>query len=116
MRSDSRLPSSMGRDPMRRNLVLIGWADRLRGGVRRDLALECPEVPGPPGMVWIPGGEFTMGTDAESAWPEERPAHRVRVDGFWIDQTEVTNAQFRASSRRPDTSPRPRSRRRSRRS
>jgi formylglycine-generating enzyme required for sulfatase activity len=51
---------------------------------------------GPPGMVWVPGGEFTMGTDDESAWPDERPAHRVRVDGFWMDQTEVTNAQFRA--------------------
>jgi formylglycine-generating enzyme required for sulfatase activity len=50
----------------------------------------------PPGMAWIPGGAFTMGTDAESAWPEERPAHPVRVDGFWMDRTEVTNAQFRA--------------------
>ena len=43
-----------------------------------------------------PGGEFTMGSDAESARPEERPAHRVFVDGFWLDRTEVTNAQFRA--------------------
>jgi formylglycine-generating enzyme len=47
------------------------------------------------GMVWIPGGEFTMGTDAEMGWPEEKPAHRVRVDGFWMDETDVTNAQFR---------------------
>lgn len=47
------------------------------------------------GMVWIEGGEFTMGTDAELGWPDEKPAHRVRVDGFWIDETEVTNAQFR---------------------
>ncbi len=45
-------------------------------------------------MVWIPGGEFTMGTDSELAWPNETPAHRVRVDGFWIDATEVTNASF----------------------
>jgi formylglycine-generating enzyme required for sulfatase activity len=37
-----------------------------------------------------------MGTDAEEAWPDERPAHRVRVNGFWIDETEVTNARFRA--------------------
>jgi len=51
--------------------------------------------PPPPGMVWISGGEFTMGTDLDRAWPDERPAHRVSVDGFWIDQTEVTNAQFR---------------------
>jgi formylglycine-generating enzyme len=47
----------------------------------------------PAGMVWIPGGEFTMGNDR--ALPTERPAHRVRVDGFWMDETDVTNAQFR---------------------
>jgi formylglycine-generating enzyme required for sulfatase activity len=47
-------------------------------------------------MIWIPGGEFTMGTDSDLGWPDERPAHRVRVDGFWMDETEVTNAQFRA--------------------
>jgi formylglycine-generating enzyme required for sulfatase activity len=45
-------------------------------------------------MVWIPGGEFTMGSDSEGGRPEEKPAHRVRVDGYWIDRTEVTNAQF----------------------
>src|SRR5262249_25635270 len=50
----------------------------------------------PPGMVWIPGGEFTMGTDSKLGWPAEKPAHRVRVDGFWMDRTEVTNAPFRA--------------------
>jgi len=48
------------------------------------------------GMVWIAGREFTMGTDAELGWPDEKPAHRVRVDGFWIDETEVTNSQFAA--------------------
>ena len=36
-----------------------------------------------------------MGTDSELGWPDEKPAHRVRVDGFWMDATEVTNAQFR---------------------
>ena len=48
----------------------------------------------PSGMVWVEPGEFTMGWDGEEGRPDERPAHRVRVDGFWIDQTEVTNAQF----------------------
>jgi sulfatase modifying factor 1 len=54
-------------------------------------------VPGdaPPGMVWIPGGEFTMGSDDPDAWVTEKPAHRVRVSGFFIDETETTNAQFR---------------------
>src|SRR5262249_52339547 len=51
---------------------------------------------GPPGMVWVPGGEFTMGTDSAPGQPDERPAHRVRVSGFWMDATDVTNAQFRA--------------------
>lgn len=48
----------------------------------------------PPGMVWIPGGTFMMGTDSELGWPDEKPAHPVAVDGFWLDETEVTNAQF----------------------
>ncbi len=49
-------------------------------------------------MVWIPGGEFTMGSAASEpmAHPDEVPAHRVRVDGFYMDTTEVTNAQFTA--------------------
>ncbi len=49
-----------------------------------------------PGMKWITGSSFTMGTDSELGWPDEKPAHRVRVDGFWMDETEVTNGQFRA--------------------
>lgn len=46
------------------------------------------------GMVWIPGREFTMGSRDPLARPDEQPVHRVRVDGFWMDATEVTNAQF----------------------
>lgn len=55
------------------------------------------QAPGkvPDGMAWIPGGKFTMGTDSSEAWPDERPSHPVEVDGFWMDVTEVTNAQFR---------------------
>lgn len=44
------------------------------------------------GMAWIPGGTFTMGSDRH--YPEEAPAHRVRVDGFWIDRRAVTNDDF----------------------
>ena len=47
-------------------------------------------------MVWIPGGTFEMGTDDPAAPPRERPAHRVRLDGFWMDAAPVTNSQFRA--------------------
>ncbi|CAN5358574.1 formylglycine-generating enzyme family protein [soil metagenome] len=46
----------------------------------------------PPGMVWIPGGPFRMGSDEGN--PDERPIHKVILDGFWLDETEVTNAQF----------------------
>src|SRR3954452_9129508 len=44
------------------------------------------------GMVYISGGRFVMGSDRER--PEERFSHRAKVDDFWIDQHEVTNAQF----------------------
>src|SRR5262249_14449640 len=40
-----------------------------------------PPRPAPPGMVWIPGGEFSMG--AEESLTDARPVHRVYVDGFW---------------------------------
>ena len=47
----------------------------------------------PPGMVHIPGGTFVMGSDHH--YPEEAPAHKVRVRGFWIDPHTVTNAEFK---------------------
>jgi formylglycine-generating enzyme required for sulfatase activity len=54
----------------------------------------------PSDMVWIPGGEFRMGSDEFSAEnpdrikPDELPAHEVALDGFWMDSTELTNRQF----------------------
>jgi formylglycine-generating enzyme len=48
------------------------------------------------GMMWIPGGEFLMGSDASVAKANEHPAHKVRIHGFWMDRTTVTNAQFAA--------------------
>jgi sulfatase modifying factor 1 len=44
-------------------------------------------------MVWVPGGTFRMGD--ERFYPEERPVHRVTVDGFWMDEHPVTVADFR---------------------
>jgi sulfatase modifying factor 1 len=63
-----------------------------------------PPGPAPPGMAWIPGGEFSMGCADPRRLPfggsdpmvDARPIHRVRVAGFWIDIHEVTNAQFAA--------------------
>jgi formylglycine-generating enzyme required for sulfatase activity len=61
--------------------------------------------PALPGMVWIPGGEFSMGAQEPvdmndavgmQATVDSRPIHRVHVDGFWMDATEVTNEQFAA--------------------
>jgi sulfatase modifying factor 1 len=46
------------------------------------------------GMVWIAGGSFMMGADNNQASADEYPKHKVSVDGFWMDTTEVTNAQF----------------------
>jgi formylglycine-generating enzyme required for sulfatase activity len=53
---------------------------------------QPPRHAGQAGMVWIPGGVFTMGSDRH--YPEERPSRRVAVDGFWIERHPVTNLQF----------------------
>jgi len=52
-------------------------------------------VRGPSGTVWVPGGEFLMGSDHKLAQPNEQPTHRVKVSGFWMDRHHVTNAEFR---------------------
>ncbi len=62
-------------------------------------AAKAPPGPAPKGMVWIPGGNYTRGearkiAGARTEYPEEKPVHRVTVDGFWLDVTEVTNRQF----------------------
>jgi formylglycine-generating enzyme len=59
-------------------------------------------APSPAGMVWISGGEFAMGATEPPAADEvgmqaasdARPIHRVYVDGFWMDKTDVTNEKF----------------------
>lgn len=48
------------------------------------------------GMVLIPAGSFDMGGDNEQASADEYPKHKVSVDSFYMDITEVTNAQFKA--------------------
>src|SRR5262245_10886072 len=44
-------------------------------------------------MVWIPDGTAELGS--EHFYPEERPVHPVTLDGFWMDEHPVTNAEFR---------------------
>ncbi len=46
------------------------------------------------GMVYIPGGSFSMGADNQQADKDEYPKHEVKLNAFWIDKTEVTNAEF----------------------
>jgi sulfatase modifying factor 1 len=48
------------------------------------------------GMVQIPGGIFMMGSHEKEGRTDEYPLHRVKLPGFWMDETEVTNAQFEA--------------------
>lgn len=63
-----------------------------------------PNTVAPPGMVWIPGGSFDLGCADPRNLPhggpdpmnDARPIHRVVVDGFWMDETEVTNEEFAA--------------------
>ena len=55
-----------------------------------QVLLEPAETP--EGMIWIENGSFIMGSD--QGLLDERPAHKVNLNGFWIDQYEVTNAEF----------------------
>lgn len=58
-----------------------------------DVIVQEPAAT-PADMRWIPGGTFDMGTNS-AKFPDEAPQHAVTLDGYWIDATEVTNAQFR---------------------
>ena len=53
-----------------------------------------PNIPNSEGMVWIPAGTFEMGGDNDQAREDEFPKHLVKLNGFYMDVTEVTNAQF----------------------
>ncbi len=46
-------------------------------------------------MVYVPAGEFLMGSPESDGGADERPQHAVYLDAYWIDKTEVTNAQYR---------------------
>jgi formylglycine-generating enzyme required for sulfatase activity len=92
----SKRPQATSSFRFRRVLVLSALCALAFGATYAVVALTRTAPAGPSQMVWIPGGEFTMGSDGEKALPDEKPAHRVRVAGFWMDSTEVTNAQFRA--------------------
>ena len=96
---------SAGWNGRTKSIVLAGIHSPATGGVEFG-----PTIPNkgsapaktPIGMVWIPGGEFSMGAQdpptgdmvGMQATTDSRPIHRVYVDGFFMDKTDVTNAQF----------------------
>ena len=80
---------------------MTGAADATAFGPTLPNVVQAP-VPSPDGMTWISGGEFSMGAMDPPATNEvgmhaaedARPIHRVYVDGFWMDKTDVTNEEF----------------------
>ncbi len=84
-------------------LCLMGWGVACQRSAEEassagQAALGTTKAPAsvPEGMVWVPGGSFLMGTNEQQAYPQEQPAHAVKVKAFFMDATEVTNAQFKA--------------------
>lgn len=91
-----------------RPVLLLLLAAAPRGSAAEDVFAPTVENaavapgPAPEGMVWIPGGEFSEGCadprggicGGTEPMDDARPIHRVAVDGFWMDRTEVTNAEF----------------------
>jgi formylglycine-generating enzyme required for sulfatase activity len=93
----------------RRDTAAAARGDAALPAARDPVAFEPTEENKDPapgagrqGMVWIPGGEFSMGAQdppvatevGMQAARDARPIHRVYVDGFWMDTTDVTNEQF----------------------
>ncbi|WPR70915.1 formylglycine-generating enzyme family protein [Flavobacterium sp. NG2] len=105
--------------------IAFGYTQYVKNS-NKDIALDCndsnsvsrgdlfkptienknnkPNIAAPKGMVWIPGGEFSMGSDVadeslcniKGVTKDATPIHRVYVDGYWMDETEVTNDQYEA--------------------
>jgi sulfatase modifying factor 1 len=94
-RSNVRKPTQIG-------LVLLAIAAVIHAKTSEHEHNKPAPHPPPAEMVWIPGGEFSMGSEdprqtmcgGPDAMSDARPIHRVRVDGFSMDATEVTNEQF----------------------
>jgi formylglycine-generating enzyme len=91
------LPPSVITPVSLRHHALHGVVSRLISATRLGLLMLTGILhasAGEPGMVWIPGGECVVGSDAAEARPEEKPTHPITVAGFWMDETTVTNAEF----------------------
>ena len=78
--------------------LLIGLTGYGEDAIKEDAeAAETADTPAPPpdGMVLIPAGEFDMGSNDAEARKNEQPVRTVYVDAFYMDETEVTNAQYK---------------------
>ena len=75
-------------------VIVIGGCGGDDGG--DDDEVELLPVTVPEGMVLIPAGSFEMGSNDAAANDDEQPVHTVRLDAFYMDKHEVTNAQFKA--------------------
>ena len=69
------------------------FANDALGGKNAKFKVEAKPPPPPPGMVYIQGGTFQMGSKKGDS--DEKPIHTVTVSGFFMDKTEVTQAQYR---------------------
>lgn len=101
--------ASTSRGPGRRRLLLAGGAAAVAAAgvlgwrswsnaraAARPVVRLGDGITTPAGMAWVPGGVFQMGSDHRLSRFDERPAHPVRVKGFWMDLAHVTNDQFAA--------------------
>ncbi|WP_231909255.1 formylglycine-generating enzyme family protein [Candidatus Protochlamydia naegleriophila] len=78
-------------------LLFLSFANQATGSCCSSTLPSRFDLPKTPeGMRWIPGGTFTMGSDNKDSKSDEKPLHKVFVDGFWMDVTPVTNREFKA--------------------
>ena len=68
----------------------VGWVSPPQGVTNEQSSFTDPTTGME--MVWVPGGCFQMGSNSGDS--DEKPIHKVRVDGFWIGKYEVTQGQW----------------------
>jgi formylglycine-generating enzyme len=102
LHEDAVQAAAASRNSATPNLVDRSKAGSLNGFLPTIESRIAAPTPSAAGMAWIPGGEFSMGMadprgmehGGSEAMSDARPIHRVHVDGFWMDRTDVTNAEF----------------------
>ncbi len=87
------------------SFVLLNlWSNITYSSTKNPIKCSCDKIPSrftvsvkdaPVGMAKIPAGTLMMGGDNDQAKPDEFPKHKVTINTFWMDKTQVTNAQFK---------------------